>query len=248
VDWIGKQRGGYGGFGSTQSTILALKALIAHTKAPREIKAGELSIYVGEKKAASVAFKSDVYDTIALQLPNAEQWLKQGANKVRVELTGGNTLPYTLSWAYQTRKPADTGDCPLRLEASLAKAKAQEGDVVRLTAKLKNVSKDGQGMAVAVIGLPGGLTLPEDLKQLKDFAKVPEDGSRPLIGAFEIRGRELVLYWRDLAGGQEIEVPIDLVCRVPGEYTGPASPPYLYYNAESKCWIEPLHVAITPAE
>ena len=29
VKWIGQQRGGYGGFGSTQSTILALKALIA---------------------------------------------------------------------------------------------------------------------------------------------------------------------------------------------------------------------------
>src|SRR5205807_9057494 len=30
--WIGKQRGGSGAFGSTQSTILALKALIAHTR------------------------------------------------------------------------------------------------------------------------------------------------------------------------------------------------------------------------
>ncbi len=33
VKWIGQQRGGYGGFGSTQSTILALKALIAHAQA-----------------------------------------------------------------------------------------------------------------------------------------------------------------------------------------------------------------------
>ena len=29
IGWIGQQRGGYGAFGSTQSTILALKALIA---------------------------------------------------------------------------------------------------------------------------------------------------------------------------------------------------------------------------
>ena len=28
IGWIGQQRGGYGAFGSTQSTILALKALI----------------------------------------------------------------------------------------------------------------------------------------------------------------------------------------------------------------------------
>ena len=36
VKWIGQQRGGYGGFGSTQSTILALKALIAYTKANKK--------------------------------------------------------------------------------------------------------------------------------------------------------------------------------------------------------------------
>ena len=36
VTWIGQQRGGYGGFGSTQSTILALKALIAHARANKK--------------------------------------------------------------------------------------------------------------------------------------------------------------------------------------------------------------------
>ena len=253
VDWIGKQRGGYGGFGSTQSTILALKALIAHTRlAPRETKGGTLTIFVGDKQVATTTFKPGVSDTIVLPVPNVEQWLKQGDNKVRVEMTGGNVLPFTLSWTYQTMKPADTGDCPLRLETTLGKGKtsttAKEGEVVRLTATLKNTSKDGQGMAVAIIGLPGGLTIPEDMKQLKEYAKIPEDGSRPLIAAFEVRGRDLVLYWRDLKGGQEIEVPIDLVCRVPGEYTGPASRAYLYYNAESKCWIDPLSASIVPAE
>ncbi len=41
-----------------------------------------------------------------------------------------------------------------------------------------------------------------------------------------------------------IEVPIDLICRVPGEYSGPASRAYLYYNADFKHWVEPLKVSI----
>ena len=86
--------------------------------------------------------------------------------------------------------------------------------------------------------------MPEDLKQLKEYTRLPEDGSRPLVSAFEIRGRELVLYWRDLAPDQKIEVPIDLICRVPGEYSGPASRAYLYYNADHKHWVEPLKVDI----
>jgi len=43
ADWISKQRGGQGGFGSTQATIMALKSLIAFTKAnKRDVQAGFL--------------------------------------------------------------------------------------------------------------------------------------------------------------------------------------------------------------
>jgi hypothetical protein len=100
-------------------------------------------------------------------------------------------------------------------------------------------------MAVAILGLPAGLTLPEDMRQLKDLARLRNDGKEPgVISHWEIQGRELVLYWRDLAPQQKIEVNLDLICRVPGEYQGPASRAYLYYHADSKCWIEPLKIAI----
>ena len=61
-------------------------------------------------------------------------------------------------------------------------------------------------------------------------------------------GRSLVLYWRDLAPDQKIEVNVQLICRVPGEYQGPASRAYLYYNADTKCWVEPLKMKILTKE
>ena len=126
-----------------------------------------------------------------------------------MEITGKNSFPYTLSWTYQTLKPANADDCPVHLATKLDRPAAVEGDTVRLTATVENRSGKGQGMAVAIIGLPGGLTLPEDMKQLKDMARLQDNGTKPgLISAWEIRGRELVLYWRDLAPDQKIEVPI----------------------------------------
>jgi hypothetical protein len=99
-------------------------------------------------------------------------------------------------------------------------------------------------MAVAVIGLPAGLSVPADAKQLKELRRV-QPGRRPTLATFELQGRELVLYWRDLAPGEEISIPIDLVALVPGEYRGPASRAYLYYNADHKHWTEPLQAAVT---
>jgi len=189
-------------------------------------------------------FDAGTQDAVTLEVPDAENVLKPGKNNLRVEITGKNVFPYTLSWSYNTLKPASAENCPVKLTTKLDKESVNEGDAVRLTATVENTIDKGQGMAVAIIGLPAGLTLPESLEQLKKHALVPEDGSRPLISYFELRGRELVLYWRDLAPKQKVEVPIDLNCRVPGEYRGPASRAYLYYNADAKCWVEPVKVAI----
>ena len=245
VNWIGRQRGGQGAFGSTQSTILALKALIAFARANKKTpEAGELSVFVGERQVAELKFPAGASEVLALDLPESEKLLQPGKNHVRVEITGKNVFPYTLSWAYQTLQPVSAENCPVKLATRLDRTEIAEGDTVRLTAVLENVSGQGQGMAVAILGLPAGLSVPEDMKQLKEYTRVPTDESRPLVSAFEIRGRELILYWRDLAPDQKIEVPIDLVCRVPGEYSGPASRAYLYYNSDHKHWVEPLKVRI----
>jgi hypothetical protein len=247
VKWISQQRGGYGGFGSTQSTILALKALIAFSAANKKTaEAGELTLYADDKVIARLAFPAGAEDAITLSVKNADTILKPGKNNLRIEITGKSVFPYTAAWSYRTLKPASAANVPVRLDAKLDRDNVKEGDTVRLTATVENVSGKGQGMAVAILGLPAGLTIPEDMKQLKDLARLRNDGTeRGTIDFFEIRGRELVLYWRDMAPGKKIDVGIDLIARVPGEYRGPASRAYLYYNADPKHWIEPLSITIS---
>ena len=96
IGWIGKQRGGYGGFGSTQSTILALKAVIAYTKANKKTaEAGELTLLIDDKPVLSKKYPAGVSETLTLDLAEAEKLLKPGLNKVRVEITGKSAFPYT---------------------------------------------------------------------------------------------------------------------------------------------------------
>jgi hypothetical protein len=250
VKWLGQQRGGFGGFGSTQSTILALKALIAYAKANKKTaEAGDLIVYLADKEIARKQFPAGAEEAVTLELKDAEKMLKPGKNSLRVEVTGKNAFPYTATWTYRSLKPASADNCPMKLTTHLERETASEGETVRLTVQVENKSGKGQGMTVAVVGLPAGLTLPEDMKQLKDMARLREDGTkRGDIDAWETRGRELVLYWRDLAPDKNIEVNVQLICRVPGEYQGPASRAYLYYNADIKCWVEPLKIAISPKE
>ena len=61
---------------------------------------------------------------------------------------------------------------------------------------------------------------------------------------WETRGRELILYWRGMAPRQKVALGVDLIAEVPGEYRGPASRAYLYYDADHKHWVEPVSVKV----
>jgi alpha-2-macroglobulin-like protein len=260
TEWIGKQRGAFGGYGSTQSTILALKALIAYTKEnKRTAEAGELRLYVAGRAepVAIKAFAAGTLDPLIVELAD-DTLLQPGDNKVRVEITGKNIFPYTLTWSYMALTPANKDACPVRLTTKLATVQVgsdrinavqvgddrinavttSEGQSVRVTAVLENASGQEQGMAVAIVGLPGGCALPADLQELRNLVR---EGK---IDAFEVRGRELVLYWRGLAKDAKHEVNFNVICQVPGQYRGPASRAYLYYNTDERWWVTPLAVDI----
>jgi alpha-2-macroglobulin-like protein len=62
-----------------------------------------------------------------------------------------------------------------------------------------------------------------------------------------VRGREVILYWRDVRPNQKIEIPLSVTASIPGNYTGPASRAYLYYADEFKQWAEGMKVTIDEA-
>ena len=266
IKWLGQQRRGQGGYGGTQPTILALKAMLAYArKNPQPLQAGDVQIsldrgsgfgvplnFAGPPTADNfadaerVSFSPRAQEPITVTLRDVNI-LKPGKNVVSLNVTGGNTLPYTLTWSYRLLQPANDPQAPVKLTTSLGAEKVTEGETVKLHAEIANVSGQGQGMAIAVIGLPAGLSLPENGRQLDMLAHW--QGDKPgKIAAWELRGRELVLYWRALPAGAKIAVDLDLLCRYPGLYRGPPSRAYLYHDGDRKFWTSELNIRIAEAK
>jgi len=240
--WVSQQRGGYGGFGSTQSTIMALKALIAQAKASAHpAEAGEVVLSVGGKRIGSKKFTEKDVETITVDVENPEALFKAGEKtEVLIETSTKHPYPFSLGYTYTSMTPVSADKCEVKLTTRLGKVEANEGDAVPLNVTVQNLAAKGQGMTVAIIGLPAGMKVPTDMKQLTDLRE------KNVISYFETRGREVILYWRNMAPSQMTDLTIDLVCDVPGEYRGPASRGYLYYTADHKHWVEPLAIKINP--
>jgi hypothetical protein len=260
--WLLAQRNAAGSFGATQSTILALKTLIAFAADNQKgFKSDQVRLEIThenggpQQQAADVRVSSTMTEPAIVALKESVDIDKQpllmpGRNHAEVRLINGQgRLPFTLSWSYRTRRPDSSAKAPVQLTAALNRAQAKEGDTIKLKASLENRTGENQGMAVAVIGLPAGLSLPEDFAQLNELKRPRNDGKEPgVISYWELNGRELVLYWRELKAGAQVDLDLDVVCRLPGVYSGPASRAYLYYNAEHKQWLDPLSITILPAQ
>ena len=227
-----------GRFGSTQSSILALKAIVAYDRARAKPKApGKLQLVIDDQPVGdAVSFTVDTQG--AILLPDFAGKLSAGKHKVQVKMEGGSEMPYSFAVDYNSLQPETSADCKIHLETTLRDAKVDEGSVTEVNVVIINRKNEIVPNPVAIVGIPGGLEVRHD--QLKELVKAQK------IAAYEVIGREVVLYWRSLEVEQRVELPISLTAAVPGKYTGPASRGYLYYTNEHKHWTPSLAVEITP--
>ncbi|HUG91717.1 MAG TPA: hypothetical protein VML55_12835, partial [Planctomycetaceae bacterium] len=228
-----------GRFGSTQSTVLALKAIVEQDKALARPKAsGSVQLVVdGRPVGEPVAFDTNTQG--AIPLPDMAGLLQPGRHTVEVKMTGGSNMPYALAVNVNTLQPSSSNECRVRLDVGLVDESLDEGGITEARVVCTNTAGETVPTPVAIIGIPGGLEVRHD--QLKELVKSGR------IAAYEVLGREVVLYWRELKAGEKRELPISLVAALPGEYTGPASRAYLYYTDEHKQWAEPLRVEVRAA-
>lgn len=221
-----------GRYGSTQSTVLALRAIVAYDRAKAKgNKPGTVTLFVDGKRAGTPA-KFDASTQGALELTDIAELLGPGTHQVELKLEGGSPVPYSLAARFHRTQPDSSKEAKVALEVSLNKSKLVEGDVVEATARVTNTSDAALSTVVAIVGLPGGLEPRHD--QLKELVK------QKAIDAYEVLGRDVVFYWRGMTPKEQRRVPLSLVAAVPGRYTGPASRAYLYYGDEHKAWVAGL--------
>jgi uncharacterized protein YfaS (alpha-2-macroglobulin family) len=227
-----------GRYGSTQATVLALRAIVtrdkqrAHPKAP-----GKVQVYVDGQAVGDWA-TFDASTQGAIKLPDLSELLTPGKHKLELRMEGGSQMPYSMAVKYNALTPVSDKNCKVDLTVKMAQNKVVEGSATEANVTMVNTDKEVIPNPVAIVGLPGGMEPRHD--QLKELVK------KGKIDAYEVRGREVVLYWRTLAGQAKVDVPISLIAAVPGSYTGPASRAYLYYTDEHKRWVDGLHVEIAP--
>lgn len=236
VNYLVQSRSNYGGFGSTQATILALKSLTEYAQfSKKTATSGTIEVLVDNQLVASKFYEKGTKGEIVIE--GLEKYIKEDSKTISVKFMGTkDPLPYSVDISWSTYTPVNDRECKVSLETKLSKKESKVGETVRLTTTLKNTSDGGLPMTIALIGIPSGLSVqPWQLKELLDKKRVD---------FYEINKNYLILYYRQLIPKAEQVIHLDLKSEIPGNYEAPASSAYLYYTNEHKVWTGGERVVI----
>jgi len=236
VEWMNSHRGGFGQWGATQATVLALKAMTAYANSSRQTQTGGiLEVKVNGKRAGEIAYDAGRRD--AVRIAGFGALFAPGRNTLVVEHKG-QPMPFSVAVEYRSLLPASSPKAAIGVETALERSAVKMGETVRLNATIANLTRTGQPMTIARVGIPGGLAFQTwQLKELRE---------KGTVSFWETRPREVIVYLREMQPSERRTVPLDLVDAVPGTYSGPASSAYLYYTDEHKTWAAPVKVDIVP--
>ncbi len=245
--WLMSRRDGKGGFGSTQATVLALKALVSIARNhSNEVVGGSLQVLHDGQVIGEADLPNDSRSGGTIEIPGLGEKLLSGSSgpqEIKLELvaSGVKSLSYSIDVAYHAMSPSSDNRCPLRLTTKfLGKNQAggviASGDNADVEVHLQNTSNEGLPMTVAIVGLPGGV-----VPRITQLDEMQDAG---VFDYYELRGREVVLYWRTIQPAENKVINLSCTATIPGQYTGPASRTYLYYTAEQKQWTAPLKIEI----
>lgn len=233
INFISGKRSGYG-YGTTQATSLALKALtdyaIHFAKANED---GIMNLIVNGKTVA-MPFSGETKGSLINT--DFAKYMVNGKNELEVKLDSKSALPYSVVLNWNTKTPESAGNCPLTLTTKLSQSTVKLNETVRLTIGLKNKKQEGLPMSIAVVGIPAGLSpQPWQLKELQE---------KGVFDYYEISGNRLAFFYRGLLSDDVKEINLDLKADILGEYTGAASSGYLYYTPEERHWNKGLEIRI----
>ncbi len=234
VKWLSLQRNSLGGYGSTQDTVMGLKALMMAARS--QSRSVDLTVtaktpggdILTQFMVDSTNF--DVLQTAELPLESAVEISAVGAGQVRFQLVR----------RFNVLLRDDLAEKDMTLEVTYDADHVEVDDIVNVTATVRYFGpKDSTGMMIVDVGVPTGFaTVTETLDALV--------GER-LITRYEVAGRKVIFYLDGLQRGEQRTLRFQVKARFPVRATIPDSQAYSYYEPDVRAEAGGNEIIVEPA-
>jgi hypothetical protein len=225
-----------GTWGSTQATILALKALVASAEGPRMEGKVNFAIKLNGKDVGKGEVTKDNVDV--MQLFDLKEHTQVGRNDVEIVADGETSLMYQIvgrhydPWKSLGEQPRQILDVKVEYD----RTKLTTADLLRAKATVKYTGDVPTYMVIVDLGIPPGFTVDPG-----EFAELV--GKK--IEKFSVTARQATLYLGDVKPGDEITFDYVLKPKYPIKAKTPSSVAYEYYTPANRATAKPAELEVT---
>jgi len=227
--WIAQQKRGDGGWGGTQNTVMALKALVAGQTGIGTTPVGTLTVTHDGERVADHEFTSVNRDEVRTFVLPATS----GENDYEITAPGNGTLYYEQRTDYHVPWSATDGSEQLSLDLAYNRTTLRTGETLTANVTLSNA---GPTVGTALVTLPVAPGFAPDTAALDRLVE------RGVASRYDVRDEGVVLYVEDL--DDSISFGYHLRATNPGRVASGTAEVYDYYRPETRATDEPVTLRV----
>jgi A-macroglobulin TED domain/Alpha-2-macroglobulin family/Carboxypeptidase regulatory-like domain/A-macroglobulin receptor binding domain/MG2 domain/Alpha-2-macroglobulin bait region domain len=237
--YLAAKKDASGTWGTTQATIMALRALLLSTEKGSADVRGALEILLNGKTVEQLTLTADNNDLLhQFVLPGADA----AANQVEIRFAGKGGLAYQVVGRYfmpWTERPEQE---PLSIDVSYDRTRLAQDDIATATANIRNNLSKTANMVMIDLGIPPGFDLlSEDLQTYQEKSAQQKSGR---MEKFNLTATQAILYFDSLAPGGRITLPFRLRAKYPIRARTLLSRVYEYYDPEVSSVARPVQLEV----
>jgi hypothetical protein len=239
--YLVKSKDPHGTWGSTQATILALKALVTAAGGNRQKGEATFTILVNGKEAAKGAVNEKNDDV--MQSFDLTEHLKAGPNEVVIDVKtdekaeGQTNLMYQIVGRHYEAWTNKEADKPLfDVAVDYDRTKLSTKDMLKAKATLKYNGKEPTSMVMLDLGIAPGFTV-----DVGDFAEMV---AAKKVNKFSVTARQVILYLGDVKPGEVLTFEYTLKPKYPIKAKTPESTAYEYYTPKNRGTAKPVELVV----
>jgi hypothetical protein len=226
-----------GTWGTTQATVLALKALLLSLHAATEEIQANVQVVANGQSA--VQWQITPQDSDVVRQVNLKDFLRPGANDVRIQWNGQGRALYQITHRYYVPwgVGADLVSAqPLAISVNYDRTQLARNDTVKCQVTVRNRQSVTAPMVLVDLGIPPGFR-PEisDLEDLVDHGR---------ISKYNVTAQQVVVYFDRIDPRAAKQFAYHLTATMPLRAKTPESQVYLYYNPDVRATARPVEVVV----
>ena len=240
LGWITSKKNGDGNWGTTQATIMSLRALLAASEQSGSDAHGVVEVMLNGTKVESRQINQDNNDLLQqFVLPPASA----KDNEVEIRFSGEGGMAYQISGRYFLPwQHAETSE-PLAIAVTYDRMRLAQDQVVTGTATIRNNMEKAANMVMVDLGIPPGFDLlSEDLQEVVQKSANAKSGR---LEKFSMTATQAILYFDSVAPHDSFTIHFRLQAKYPIRAQGFASRVYEYYDPGVTATAKPAQFVVS---